>query len=264
MAARLALPTPSIAICEPAISIRELEASDRRAVAFTFGHLGERSRYQRYLSPKPFLSARDMSRLLDVDHWHHDALIAYSPPPRTPIGIARYVRLDEFDAAELAIEVVDGWQRRGVGTALLAALQQRALRAGIRHFSVSLLRDNAGARALAAQLGRPEAATAAGSLVELRVRPQPDEAADSATAQHARNKLRSHHPLWGDSRPIRIAKRRRTAGASHPRRGWDEATGTLERRRTRPGPRTPPTRHRPRHRRLRRRPRPALAPARAR
>jgi RimJ/RimL family protein N-acetyltransferase len=150
-----------------AITVRELVPSDRRALAFAFEHLGQRSRYQRYLSPKPFLSARDISRLLNVDHWHHDALIAYSPPPRAPIGIARYVRLDEFDAAELAIEVVDGWQRRGVGTALLAALQERALRAGIRHFSVSMLRDNAGARALAAHLGRPTAAAAAGSLVEL-------------------------------------------------------------------------------------------------
>jgi hypothetical protein len=35
MTARLAIPTPSIAICEPAISIRELETSDHRAVAFT-------------------------------------------------------------------------------------------------------------------------------------------------------------------------------------------------------------------------------------
>lgn len=210
MAARLALPTPSIAICEPAISIRELEASDRRAVAFTFGHLGERSRYQRYLSPKPFLSARDMSRLLDVDHWHHDALIAYSPPPRTPIGIARYVRLDEFDAAELAIEVVDGWQRRGVGTALLAALQQRALRAGIRHFSVSLLRDNAGARALAAQLGRPEAATAAGSLVELRF----DLTSPAAVVCTARQSPPNSKALADQTPPLRIL--RQTVPLSEP------------------------------------------------
>ena len=111
----------------PAITIRELRPSDQRAFAFTFGHLSDRSRYQRYLSPKPFLSARELSHLLDVDHWHHEALIAYSPPPRAPIGVARYVRLDEFDTAELAIEVADAWQGHGVGTALLAALQERAI-----------------------------------------------------------------------------------------------------------------------------------------
>ena len=150
------------------ITIRELDASDQRKLAFTFGHLSDRSRYQRYLTAKPVLSARDLTLLMNVDHWHHDALIAVSPPPRAPIGIARYVRLDEFDTAEFAIEIVDGWQRRGVGTALMYALRDRAIRAGIHHFTVSMLRDNAGARALAAHLGPLEAAAAAGSLVELR------------------------------------------------------------------------------------------------
>src|ERR1700745_3748204 len=97
----------------PAITIRPLTPADRHAVAFTFGHLSARSRYQSYFPPKTARAPRELRLLLDVDHWHHEALIAYSPPPRAPIGIARYVRLDEFDAAELAIEVVDGWQRRG-------------------------------------------------------------------------------------------------------------------------------------------------------
>ena len=96
-----------------------------------------------------------MSRLLDVDHWHHEALIAYSPPPRAPIGIARYIRLDDFDAAEVAIEVADGWQHQGVGIALLVALTERARSAGIRRFHMSMLRDNVAARALARKLSPP-------------------------------------------------------------------------------------------------------------
>ena len=157
----------------PAFTIRELVASDRHAVAFTFGHLSERSRYQRYFTAKPALTPRDLRLLLDVDHWHHEALIAFSPPPRAPIGIARYVRLDEFDVAEVAIEVVDGWQRHGVGTALMVALTERARAAGIRRFHLSMLRDNAAARALARKLG-PQTPTqpaaviaAAGNVVEL-------------------------------------------------------------------------------------------------
>ena len=153
------------------VAIRELVSSDRRAVAFTFGRLSQGSRYQRYFTAKPALSVRELNRLLDVDHWHHEAVIAYSPPPRAPIGIARYVRLNEFDVAEVAIEVVDGWQRRGVGTALMAALRERALRAGIRYFTAAMLRDNAGARALARKLGPPAPATVlavAGNVVEVR------------------------------------------------------------------------------------------------
>jgi RimJ/RimL family protein N-acetyltransferase len=151
----------------PAITIRELVASDRRAVVFTFGRLGERSRYQRYLMTKDFLTPRELQLLLGVDHWHHEALIAFSPPPRAPIGIARYVRLDDFDVAEVAVEVVDRWQRRGVGTALVQALRERALRAGIRTFRVSMLRDNKAARALADRLGPAAARAAAGSVLEL-------------------------------------------------------------------------------------------------
>jgi GNAT superfamily N-acetyltransferase len=157
------------------ITIRELRASDRRAVAFAFGHLSAQSRYQRYFTAKPELTARELRYLLDVDHWHHEALIACSPPPRAPIGIARYVRMEEFDAAELALEVVDGWQRRGVGIALLAALSERARAAGIRHFHVAMLRDNVAARALARKFGPPTqppnhpatVLAAAGNVVEL-------------------------------------------------------------------------------------------------
>ena len=152
----------------PGITIRQLAASDRRAVVFTFARLGDRSRYQRYFSLKPALTARELNRLLDVDHWHHEALIAYSPPPRAPVGVARYIRLDDdFEAAEIAIEVVDGWQRHGVGTALVAALSGRARRAGIRSFHMSMLRDNAAARALAGHFGPATVLAAAGNVVEL-------------------------------------------------------------------------------------------------
>jgi acetyltransferase len=155
------------------ITIRELLPSDHRALVFTFRHLSEQSRYQRYFTVKPELPSRDLARLVDVDHWHHEALIAFSPAPRAPIGIARYVRLEEFDVAEVAIEVVDGWQRHGVGSALMAALTQRAVRAGIRRFHLSILRDNAGARALARKLAPQTPAppatvlAAAGNVVEL-------------------------------------------------------------------------------------------------
>ena len=151
----------------PEIAIRELQPSDIRAVAFAFGRLSERSRYQRFFTVKRELSARELARLVNVDHWHHEAQIAFSPPPRTPIGIVRYIRLDEFDTAEVAIEVVDGWQHLGVGTALLAALTERARAAGIRHFHVAMLRDNKGARRLADQLGPATVVAVAGNLVEL-------------------------------------------------------------------------------------------------
>jgi GNAT superfamily N-acetyltransferase len=49
---------------------------------------------------------------------------------RKPVGVARYVRsASEPDAGEAAVAVVDDWQGRGVGRALLNRLANRALRA---------------------------------------------------------------------------------------------------------------------------------------
>lgn len=138
--------------CDPII--RELTRLDRAAVQLTFRRLGERSRLQRYLSPKQGLNERDLEYLERLDHWHHEALIAWSTVPRAPIGIARYVRQADFATAEIAVEVVDQWQRRGVGAALARVLRERAMRAGITRFVAIVNPENAGARALAARLGR--------------------------------------------------------------------------------------------------------------
>ncbi len=151
------------------LMIRQLSGSDRAALEFEFRRMCERSRYQRFLAVAPRLSPRDLELLLDVDHWHREALIAFSAPPRTPLGTARYVRLDDFDAAEVAVEVVDGWQRQGVATKLLEALRDRALRAGVRRFTATILRDNKAAHALTRHLGTPKVTAAKGSLVEVEI-----------------------------------------------------------------------------------------------
>jgi RimJ/RimL family protein N-acetyltransferase len=136
------------------LAIRQLTASDRPALAFVFRRLGDRSRYQRFLGIKTSLSSPELDRLTSVDHWHHEALIACSPTPRTPIGVARYARCEQFDLAELAVTVADDWQRRGVGRTLLTALRAQALHAGIRRFTATLLSDNHGALALAKEFDR--------------------------------------------------------------------------------------------------------------
>ena len=146
------------------VLIRPLTGTVSHAVAWAYRHLGERSRHQRFLGAKP---ACDLERLSDVDHWHHEALIAFSPHPRKPIGVAEYVRLERFDRAELAVAVVDEWQRRGVGKALLGALRARAMAAGVRQFTAFTLRGNRGAMRLAGELGQLEVTGAADGVARL-------------------------------------------------------------------------------------------------
>jgi acetyltransferase len=151
------------------VVIRELTSADRAAVAFSLRHLSERSAFQRFMRLGPDLPCIEVRRLETVDHWHHEGLIAFTQTPRAPIGLVEYVRLDEFDTAELAISVVDAWQKRGVGRELARALRDRALKAGIRRFRATILRGNRGALALAHELGRCTILSAEGSAAELLV-----------------------------------------------------------------------------------------------
>jgi GNAT superfamily N-acetyltransferase len=147
--------------------IRPLCSADRHALKFEFDRLSEESRYQRFLAPKRKLTSGDLDYMLDVDHWHHEALIAWSPLPRSPIADACYVRRDQFDLAEVAITVVDQWQRAGVGRALLSALRDRAAAAGIRRFTASMFLDNRGALALMRELGPLRVVARGGAVVEM-------------------------------------------------------------------------------------------------
>jgi len=45
------------------------------------------------------------------------------------------VRLEEFDVAEVAVEVVHSWQRHGVGTARTEALPERAVEVSYSMFA---------------------------------------------------------------------------------------------------------------------------------
>jgi RimJ/RimL family protein N-acetyltransferase len=170
--------------------LRPLSPLDRRAVVFWFGRLGAGSRNQRFLAQVRELSPVQLERMVQVDHWHHEVVIAYSPVPRMPIGVAEYVRLKAFDEAELAVAVVDDWQRRGVGSALACALSERALNAGIRRFTAAMLRGNGGALAVARTLGRVELVGGQRDAAELRVQlsassPSHDRAARATASRSA-------------------------------------------------------------------------------
>jgi acetyltransferase len=149
--------------------IRELTPSDRAAVVFSLAHLGAQSHYQRYLGGRPAASTEELARLVALDHWHHEVLIAFSTHPRVPVGLSEYIRLERFDTAELAISVIDAWQRHGIGIELLLRLRERALAAGIRRFSAMMLRGNRGALALARHLGEVSTQSARGNIVELMI-----------------------------------------------------------------------------------------------
>lgn len=151
------------------LEIRALTRSDRAAVDFALRHLGERSLYQRYLVGNGPPIRREIARLMTVDHWHHEVLIAFHTHPRIPIGVAEYVRAASFDVAEIAIAIADDWQHQGVGRAIAEELRRRALDAGVRVVNATALYENRGALQLLRGLGEVEQRHVGGGAIELSV-----------------------------------------------------------------------------------------------
>ena len=125
------------------IVIRPIRPEDRSELAAGMQRLSPESRYRRFLTPASELSAAQLSYLTEVDHSDHEALVALQPETGHGIGVARFVRSPEDrELAEVAVAVADSWQGRGVGTALLGRLAERARAEGVSRFTAEVLAEN--------------------------------------------------------------------------------------------------------------------------
>jgi RimJ/RimL family protein N-acetyltransferase len=157
-------------VASDTLIVRPLRRGERGAVAAVFAGLSERSRFFRFLAPVRELAPRQLEHLADVGCCGREAVVATEPATAAPVGIARYVRDDERpDTAEVAFEVVDAWQGRGVGTRLAQALARRAARDGVHRFEATVASDNTRALALLRSLGPVERAVRDGTTLELTI-----------------------------------------------------------------------------------------------
>jgi len=135
------------------VLVRTLRPDDAPALAEGFEQLSETSRYRRFFTGVPHLSKQSLAFLTTIDHHDHEALVAVEPGSGQLLGVARFIRnRQEPDHAEVAVTVTDSWQRRGLGTALLRELAQRAAEEGIRYFTAEILAENQPMLTLADQL----------------------------------------------------------------------------------------------------------------
>src|SRR4051794_17424132 len=144
-------------------------------------HLSERSAYQRFLSPKYALTARELRYLTEVDFHDHVAYVAVrAEEPDVLVGVGRWVRLGaDSEVAEIAFVVADELQRHGLGTALGEALAHAARERGVKRFVATMLPDNLAAHRLFARLAQERETARSGILHEVRgdVSPAPRRAA---------------------------------------------------------------------------------------
>ncbi|GAA1200146.1 GNAT family N-acetyltransferase [Pseudonocardia alaniniphila] len=121
------------------VRVRELRPGEFDVLDAVFAGLSPTSRYQRFHAGLPQLTPQARERLAAVDGRTHLAVAAFAGA--TPVGIARLFRAGDT-RAELAVEVVDAWQRRGIGTRLLRAVAALGAGAGIRTVEADVLAEN--------------------------------------------------------------------------------------------------------------------------
>lgn len=130
------------------LTIRPLRNGDTETIAAVFARLGSASRQRRFCGAKPRLSDDDLALLARVDETHH-VLVAYVPGDPAPAGVARLVRIGR--TGEIAFEVADTLQGRGIGSLLARELAADARAAGITQLVATVCGDN---RPVVSLLGR--------------------------------------------------------------------------------------------------------------
>lgn len=134
--------------------------ANREALQHEYEQLSPETRFGRFLSSVPELSDRMLDRLVgDVDGVDHVALVLLiltEDGTELPLGLARIVRYpDDPTAADVAVTVVDEWQRRGVATALLEVLM-RQRPPGVERIVTVINASNAASLAMLRRLGEVE------------------------------------------------------------------------------------------------------------
>ena len=169
---------PTFSACLPdgtPVRMRPVGPGDREALRHGVAHdLSPESRQRRFLSPLRELTEAQLDELTGADGVDHCALGALAGVRAEPAGVARYIRAaGGAEQAELAITVVDAWQRRGLGTLLLATLGTVALSNGVRVFHADLLADNLPVLALLRRCGDAVSMHSLDGVVEARLELEP-------------------------------------------------------------------------------------------
>ena len=150
--------------------LRPIQREDATALVEAFSELSAESKYLRFLTGAPLLNEQAVRYLTDVDGENHVAIVAVAGAPSGAgshgVGVARFIRLvDEPDAAEAAVTVVDRYQRKGLGTLLLCALRDEARLRGVRVLRATALPSNLAVRKFVEAARGSMRVDAAGSVI---------------------------------------------------------------------------------------------------
>jgi ribosomal protein S18 acetylase RimI-like enzyme len=152
------------------VHVRPIAPEDEPLLHEAVAAMSDRSVYFRFFSPLKRLPDALAHRLAVVDYNDRFALVATTRKPAGKeriLGVARYDRVPGADVAEAAVAVVDEFQRRGLGSALLTILSRVARQHGIKTFSLIVLPENQQMLGMLRKMGWIHHAKLAGGVYEI-------------------------------------------------------------------------------------------------
>jgi acetyltransferase len=112
-------------------TLRPIRPEDAFPLQAFVRNLSSESRYMRFISHLRELSAPMLVRYTQIDYDRELAFVATVPDPKSAgaeqiIGVAHWLRSSDESSAEYALTVADGFQRQGIGSTLMQALEEQA------------------------------------------------------------------------------------------------------------------------------------------
>ena len=125
------------------VEIRALRPDDRADMLAAVGRASAQSLYRRFFGLKRSFTEEEAAFFVNVDFVNHVALVALIDEGAGSViaGGGRYIVVQPGEA-ELAFVVVDEYQGRGIGRALMRHLSNIARAAGLRALIAELLPEN--------------------------------------------------------------------------------------------------------------------------
>lgn len=127
------------------VEFRPVKRDDWQTIKNGMSDLSAKSRYFRFFSPIAQLSDAQLQYFTEIDQQDHVAWIALARDrvEHPGVAIARFIRFqNQADTAEFAVAVIDSYQKRGLGTMLMAVLYLRARARGIKILRGFVLSEN--------------------------------------------------------------------------------------------------------------------------
>ena len=152
------------------VHVRPIVPEDEPLLIDAVAAMAERTVYFRFFSPLKRLPDALAHRLAVVDYNDRFAIVGTTHKPggkQRIVGVARYDRAAETDVAETAVAVVDEFQRRGLGSALLTILGKVAREHGIKTFTLIVLPENQQMLGLLRKMGWIHHAKLTGGVYEI-------------------------------------------------------------------------------------------------